>query len=256
MPELEVHQFPCLSDNYGFLLHCAETGETACIDTPETEAILAAAGEKGWRITQIWNTHHHWDHAGGNEALKAVTGAKIIGPSYDRARIPGIDIEVSEGDRVTLGAHEAEVIFTPGHTSGHIIYHLPADRCAFVGDTLFALGCGRLFEGSPAEMWSSLSKLLALPDETQVFCAHEYTAANAKFALSVDPDNRALQAYALEVEARRARGEPTVPTTIGLERDANPFLRPDDKAIRSLLDMAEASDAEVFAEIRRRKDVF
>lgn len=256
MSALEVYQFPCLSDNYGYLIHCPDSGETVAIDTPDTKAYLAAAESKGWRITQIWNTHHHWDHAGGNLELKAATGAQIIAPAYERERIAGIDREVQDGDRIELGAHPAEVVFTPGHTSGHIVYFFPEDGIAFVGDTLFALGCGRLFEGTPQEMWSSLSRLRAWPDETAIYCAHEYTAANARFALSVDPDNRALQAYALEVEARRARDEPTVPTTIGLERDANPFLRPDDPEIRARLGLETAADAEVFAEVRRRKDAF
>ncbi|GLK53698.1 MAG: hydroxyacylglutathione hydrolase [Oceanicaulis sp.] len=256
MSDLLIRQFPCLSDNYGFLVHDPETGETATIDTPDADRILAEADAAGWRITQIWNTHHHFDHAGGNAAVRAATGARIIAPGYDAHRIPDIDVPVSDGDTVALGRHEARVLFTPGHTLGHVCYHFADDRIAFVGDTLFALGCGRLFEGSPEQMWTSLSRLAAWPEETRIYCAHEYTQANAAFALSVDPDNRDLQAYAAAVEAERARGEPTVPTTIGAELAANPFLRPADPAIRKRLGLEAADDATVFAEIRRRKDNF
>ncbi|WP_300527122.1 hydroxyacylglutathione hydrolase [Maricaulis sp.] len=256
MSELEIRQFECLGDNYGFLIHDPQSGETASIDTPDADKIQAEAKAAGWTITQIWNTHHHWDHAGGNEALKAATGARIVGPSYDVDRIPGIDFEVADGDIVELGQHAAKVIFTPGHTRGHICYFLPEAKIAFVGDTLFALGCGRLFEGTPAEMWTSLSRLAELPDETRVYCAHEYTQSNAAFALTVDPDNLDLQAYAEMVGAERARGEATVPTTIGAEKATNPFLRPFDAGIRKQLDMAGADDEDVFAEIRRRKDNF
>lgn len=256
MSKLSIRQFPCLSDNYGFLIHDPASGETATIDTPDAERILAEAKAAGWTITQIWNTHHHFDHAGGNAAIKAATGARIVAPSYESDRIPGIDLPVSDGDSVWLGNVEAKVMFTPGHTSGHIVYSLPGENIAFVGDTMFALGCGRLFEGTPQQMWASLSRLAALPDDTVVYCAHEYTAANARFALSIDPDNHALQTYAAGVDAKRARGETTVPTTIGTEKTANPFLRAADPVLRARLDLADAADAEVFAEIRRRKDAF
>ena len=256
MSDLLIRQFPCLSDNYGFLVHDPASGETATIDTPDADRILAEADAAGWRITQIWNTHHHPDHAGGNAAVRAATGARIVAPSYDTHRIPDIHVPVSDGDTVALGRHEARVLFTPGHTLGHVCYHFADDRIAFVGDTLFALGCGRLFEGSPEQMWVSLSRLAAWPEETRIYCAHEYTQANAAFALSVDPDNRDLQAYAAAVEAERARGEPTVPTTIGAELAANPFLRPADPAIRKRLGLEAADDTAVFAEIRRRKDSF
>jgi hydroxyacylglutathione hydrolase len=256
MSELLIRQFPCLSDNYGFLIHDPDSGETATIDTPDADVILSEADQAGWSITQIWNTHHHFDHAGGNETIQALTGAKVVAPRYDRHRIPGISMEVEDGDVISLGDHKAKVFYTPGHTMGHVCYHMPMDGIAFVGDTLFALGCGRLFEGTPAEMWHSLSRLAALPDETRIYCAHEYTEANARFALSIDPDNHDLQVYAAMVEGERARGEPTVPTTIAAEKAANPFLRPDDPAIRARLGMEHDDDEEVFAEIRRRKDSF
>lgn len=256
MSDLVIRQFPCLSDNYGFLVHDPDSGETVTIDTPDADRILAEAEEAGWRITQIWNTHHHFDHAGGNAAVKAATGARIVAPGYERERIPGIDTPVSDGDTVSIGDHVARVLHTPGHTLGHVCYHFADDRLAFVGDTLFALGCGRLFEGTPAQMWTSLSRLAGWPEDTRLYCAHEYTQANAAFALSVDPDNIDLQAYAAAVDAERARGEPTVPTTVGAELLANPFLRPADPAIRKRLGLESADDTAVFAEIRRRKDSF
>jgi hydroxyacylglutathione hydrolase len=256
MSALQVRQFPCLSDNYGFLIHDPDSGETACIDSPDPAVILAECAAAGWSLSQIWNTHHHHDHAGGNTALIAATGARVIGPSYDVQRIPTITEAVSDGDLVHLGSKTAEVWFTPGHTIGHICFVFHDEGKAFVGDTLFALGCGRMFEGTPEQMWGSLARLTTLPDETQIYCAHEYTQANAGFALSIDPDNRDLQAYAMTVEAERARGEPTVPTTIGAEIAANPFLRVRDRELRKRLDLESAADSDVFAEIRRRKDQF
>lgn len=253
---LEVHMFPCLSDNYGFLVHDSATGATATVDTPEADAINAALEEKGWTLSHILNTHHHFDHAGGNEALKARWGCTIVGAANDAERIPGIDVRVAEGDEVSLGESRAAVIEVPGHTSGHIAYHFAEDGLAFVGDTLFALGCGRLFEGSPAQMWSSLSKLMALPDDTVVYCAHEYTQANAAFAVTVEPDNAALAARAREIAELRAAGTPTVPTSIGVEKATNPFLRPASLDLRRTLAMEEADIVEVFAETRRRKDHF
>jgi len=256
MSELLIRQFPCLNDNYGFLIHDPDSGETATIDTPDADRILSEADAAGWKITQIWNTHHHFDHIGGNAAIKAATGAKLIAASYDNERIEDIDHEVADGDIVELGQFRAKVIFTPGHTRGHITYFFPTEKVVFVGDTLFALGCGRLFEGYPAEMWNSLSRLSKLPDETRVYCAHEYTQANARFALTIDPDNVDLHAYAASVDAERARGEATVPTTIGAEKATNPFLRPNDANIRIRLNMPDDDDDDVFAEIRRRKDTF
>jgi len=237
---LVVRQFPCLSDNYGFLIRDEATGRTACIDTPDAGAILAELKTLGWGLDFILNTHWHADHAGGNAEVKAATGATIVAPS-EVEKTSAIDRVVGDGDVVMLGETKLEVMNTGGHTLGHISYFDAEDQIAFVGDTLFALGCGRLFEGTPAQMWTSLSRLAALPDETAVYCAHEYTASNARFALSVD-DSPALAARAKEVFAARERGEPTVPTTIGREKATNPFLR--------------AGDATRFAAVRAAKDGF
>ncbi len=248
----QIRQFPCLSDNYGFLLHDEESGETAAIDTPDAAAILAEADAAGWRITQIWNTHWHADHAGGDAAIKARTGALIVGPAeIERAGVTP-DRVVLEGDVVTLGATRALVLEVGGHTLGHVAYVLEGQAAAFVGDTLFSMGCGRLFEGAPAQMWESLQKLAALPEDTRLYCAHEYTAANARFALSVDPDNPALQARAAEVARLRAAGLPTVPTTLAAEKATNPFLRAPALKTQS----EAAADWQAFADIRARKDAF
>ena len=203
------------------------------IDTPDAEAYLREARAWGWQITQIWNTHWHPDHAGGNEAIKAATGCTVIAPATDAEKIAAVDRVVKPGAVVCLGDWEADVIDVSGHTNGHIAYHLPGAGIAFVGDSLFALGCGRMFEGTAAQFWASLCRLRALPPQTMLYCAHEYTAANAKFALHADPDNAALQAYAEEVAARRARGEPTVPMKLERERATNPFLRADDPALQA-----------------------
>ena len=253
---LEIHQFPCRSDNYGFLAHDASSGATACIDTPEADAINAALSEKGWQLTHILNTHHHGDHTGGNAALKAQWGCTVVGAANDAKRIPGIDVRVAEGDEYTFGSVKAKVIEVPGHTTGHIAYYIADESVAFVGDTLFALGCGRLFEGTPALMWNSLQKLMALPDETAVYCAHEYTQANARFALSVEPDNAELIARRKEIDELRAKGLPTVPTTIGRERATNPFLRPMSENLQATVGLSGADPVTVFAETRKRKDNF
>lgn len=250
-----VHMFPCLKDNYGFLLHDPDSGETATIDTPEASRILAEAEAKGWKITQIWNTHWHQDHAGGNADIVAKTGARVVGPKEIDRIGPAPDRELHEGDTVKLGAHTAHILETPGHTLGHIVYHLPDHSIAFVGDTLFALGCGRLFEGTPQQMWTSLGKLRALPDDTTVYCAHEYTQANANFALSVDGENSALRSYADEIAAKRAKNIPTVPTTMGKEKKANPFLRADDPKLQSFVGHPGDVVA-TFAEVRERKNKF
>lgn len=253
---LEVHQFPCLNDNYGFLIHEPVAGVTATIDTPEVAPINAALAEKGWRLTHILNTHHHFDHAGGNEALKREWGCTVVGAAIDAERIPGIDVEVADGELFAFGNASAQVLEVPGHTSGHIAFYFADEGMAFVGDTMFALGCGRLFEGTPLQMWDSLSKLMALPDDTVVYCAHEYTQANAAFALSVEPDNAALVERAAEIESKRANGEWTVPTTIGLERATNPFVRASSADLQRTLGMTGANVVDVFAETRRRKDSF
>ncbi|MFC4295649.1 hydroxyacylglutathione hydrolase [Novosphingobium tardum] len=251
---IEVHQFPCLSDNYGYLVHDAASGETACIDTPDADAYLREAEAKGWRISQIWNTHWHPDHAGGNAAIKAASGCTIVAPAAEAERIAGFDRTVADGDTVRLGDHAATVIDVGGHTMGHIAYHLAADGIAFVGDSLFALGCGRMFEGTAPQFWASLSRLKALPRQTTLYCAHEYTASNARFALHADPDNAALRAYAEEVTERRARGEWTVPTRLDRELEANPFLRADDPALQARWGGGDA--VATFAALRAAKDSF
>ncbi|MDB5453863.1 MAG: gloB [Caulobacteraceae bacterium] len=244
---LTVRQFPCLSDNYGFLIRDEVTGVTACVDTPDAAAILREVAAFGGRLDFILNTHWHPDHAGGNAEIKAATGAVVVGPA-EVERIARVDRLVVEGDVVELGETRLQVLDTGGHTLQHITYFDPEDRIAFVGDTLFALGCGRLFEGTPTQMWRSLQKIAHLPDDTTIYCAHEYTASNARFALSVD-DSAALKARAAEVFAARERDEPTVPTTVALEKATNPFLRA--PVLRPSLAPAEA-----FADVRRAKDVF
>ena len=251
---LHVHQFPCLSDNYGFLLHDPASGETACIDTPDAGEYLRQADALGWRITQIWNTHWHPDHAGGNAAIKAATGCTVTAPAGDAAKIAGIDRTVAHGDEVMLGPIAADVIDVGGHTLGHIAYHLSDDAIAFVGDSLFALGCGRMFEGDAEQFWASLSRLRALPATTTLYCAHEYTASNARFALHADPDNMALQDYAREIAAKRSAGEPTVPFLLARELETNPFLRADDPAMQAR--WGGESAAQTFAALRAAKDSF
>ena len=253
---LQVHQFPCRSDNYGFLAHDPDSGSTACIDTPDADATNAGLEEKGWRLTHILNTHHHGDHTGANLELKERWECTIIGAANDAERIPGIEVRVSDGDVYEFGALQAKVLEVPGHTTGHIAYYFESEGIAFVGDTLFALGCGRLFEGTPEMMWTSLQKLMALPDETVVYCAHEYTQANAQFALSVEPGNESLVARSKEINDLRAKGMPTVPTTIGLERATNPFVRPMSENLQSTIGLNGADLVAVFAETRKRKDNF
>lgn len=242
-----IHQFACLSDNYGFLVRDDATGLAACIDTPDADAILAQLAKLGWKLDLILNTHWHPDHAGGNAAIKAATGCAVVGPA-EVERLSPVDRKVAGGDTVDLGETRFEVIESGGHTLGHIAFYDAADQVAFVGDTLFALGCGRLFEGTPAQMWDSLSRLTALPDDTAVYCAHEYTASNARFALSVDSDP-VLKARTEAIFAARARGEPTVPTTIGLEKATNPFLR-------APLLRPGVAPHEAFGAVRAAKDAF
>jgi hydroxyacylglutathione hydrolase len=222
---LEIVRIPVLSDNYVWLVHEPESGETMVVDPSVAEPVLDEAQARGWTITQIWNTHWHPDHTGGNAAIKEATGCTITGPAAEAERIPTLDRKVAEGDSVSLGKVNAQVLDVPAHTAGHIAFHFPTDRVAFVGDTLFAMGCGRLFEGTAEQMYSNMRKLEALGDETRIYCAHEYTQSNGRFALTVEPDNSALVSRMEKVNAMREAGEPTVPTTIALERATNPFMR-------------------------------
>jgi hydroxyacylglutathione hydrolase len=252
-----VFQFPCLKDNYGALIHDSASGRTAAIDAPDGEAVIAAAKARGWRITDLLVTHHHADHTQGIPAVRAAfPDLRVVGPAKEAARIEGLDVQVGEGDWVDLGNLKARVIETPGHTAGQVAYVFDEDEIAFTGDTLFSLGCGRVFETSMAVMWSSLAKLAALPGETQVYCGHEYTESNARFALTIEPGNADLVARAEAVKALRAQGRPTLPTTIALELATNPFLRAEIPEVQKAVGLAGADPTQVFAEIRRRKDSF
>lgn len=251
---LEIHQFPCLSDNYGYLLHDPESQETVCIDTPDADAYLHEAQKREWQITQIWNTHWHPDHAGGNEAIKAATGCTVTASEVDAARTPAVDRTVKDGDTVRIGKHTGRVIDVGGHTMGHVAYCLPGSEMAFVGDALFALGCGRMFEGTPDQFWASLCRLKALPPTTMLYCAHEYTMSNLRFALHADPDNAALAAYGDEIRHHREHGHPTVPMKLGRELLTNPFLRADDPAMRARWGGGDA--VATFAALRAAKDTF
>lgn len=254
MARIEIHQFPARDDNYGVLVHDADSSVTASIDAPDADAVRAALAEKGWKLTHILTTHHHGDHVAGNVELKAETGCTIIGPRGEAAKIPGIDKAVGEGDTFALGGTQVHVLETPGHTLGHIAYWLPAIGTAFVGDTLFAMGCGRIFEGTPEMMWNSLKKLMALPPATRFYCGHEYTLSNARFARTIEPDNAALQARIAEVEQLRADGRPTLPTRLDRELETNPFLRAGLAEVKANLGMPRAADWQAFAEIRERKN--
>lgn len=253
---LEIVQIPVLSDNYLYLAHEPVSGDTAIVDPGVEDPVVTTLEVQGWNLTHIINTHHHWDHTDANLSLKERYNATIIGPAADRARIPGIDIAVGEGDQIHLGNVAADVYFVPGHTRGHIAYHF-AEACAlFSGDTIFSMGCGRLFEGTPEEMWQSLSKLMKLPDNTRIFGAHEYTEGNGAFALTLEPHNRALKDRMEEVRLLRSENKPTIPTTLGLEKETNPFLRPMSDEIQETLGMLGAPWPAVFKEIRLRKDKF
>jgi hydroxyacylglutathione hydrolase len=256
MAKLEIELFRARSDNFGVLLHDPESGRTASIDAPEEQPILEALSRRGWKLTDIFTTHHHHDHVEANLALKERFGVTITGPVNEADKIPGIDKRVGDGDRFDFAGHPVEVIETPGHTAGHICFYLPEDKLLFAADTLFALGCGRPFERPAKDMWISLSKLMKLPDDTEVYFGHEYTLSNARFAVSVDPEGSALKERVKEIEATLNAGKHTAPTTIGTERRTSPFLRPHDPAIRKHLGMEKAEDWEVFGEIRARKDKF
>ncbi len=256
MAKLQIEQVPVLSDNYVYLIYDPDTQACACVDPATAGPVKRRLDEMGWRLTHILNTHHHHDHIGGNLQLKQAYECEIVGAAIDAHRIDGIDTQVRDGETFQFGSTSCEVYEVPGHTSGHIAYHFGEDQALFCGDTLFALGCGRLFEGTAAQMWNSLSRFKALPNETRVFCAHEYTQANAAFAITVDPENAALKSRMAQIDELRRAGEPTVPSTIGIEKATNPFMRPDETGIQIALGMIGKGTTEVFAEVRRRKDNF
>jgi len=256
MGKLEIEPVPCLKDNYAYLVYDRSEGVCGVVDASEAEPVKQALESRGLKLTHILSTHHHMDHVGGNLALKQAFGTEVVGAAKDAARIPGIDTGLKEGEVFNLGSHKARVLEIPAHTSQHIAFWFEEDRAVFTGDTLFAMGCGRLFEGTAEMMWGSLSKLMRLPDDARVYCGHEYTEANGRFALTVEPDNRDLQARMADVRATRAKGLPTIPSTMGLEKKTNPFLRAQSPEIRHALGLEDASNVDVFAETRRRKDKF
>jgi hydroxyacylglutathione hydrolase len=256
MAALEIHRIPARKDNYLWLAREADSGAVAVVDPADAEPVIAKCAELGWRLTHILNTHHHGDHTGGNLELKARYGCTVVGSRADRARIPGIDVEVGDGDTYHFGTETAEVFDVSGHTLGHITYWFPNSQAVFVGDTIFAMGCGRLSEGTPALMWKALSRLRKLPPDTLVYCAHEYTQTNARFALTIEPSNKALQDRAKQVDEMRANGIATVPSLMSEERATNPFLRADEGSLMGAIGMAGADPVDVFAETRTRKDNF
>lgn len=256
MATLEIEIVPCLRDNYAYLLRDATDGVCAVVDPSEAAPVRVALDSRGWRLNHILNTHHHPDHTGGNAELKRTYGVEVIGPEKDRARIPALDRGVGEDTAFRLGSHRVRVLEIPAHTRAHIAFVFDDDNAVFTGDTLFAMGCGRLFEGTPEMMWRSLSKLMTLNDSARVYCGHEYTLNNGRFALTLEPGNPDLQARMRQVETLRASGAPTIPSTMGLEKETNPFLRPHSAEIRRTLNMSDAGDVEVFAEMRARKDRF
>ncbi len=254
---LELVTIPCLADNYCFLMHCSETGDTAVIDVPEAAPVSAALRERGWALTHVLLTHHHYDHIDGLEEVKAeYPDAVVIGAEADAHRLPPLDLKVKEGDTITVGIEWVRVIDVSGHTMGHIAFHFPESEVVFTGDSLMALGCGRLFEGTPPRMFESLAKLAALPPETTVCSGHEYTLANAKFALTIEPGNAALQARAKDTEKLRAAGIPTVPSRLGLELETNPFLRSKSPEVQQTVGLLNGDPVAVFAAVRKAKDDF
>jgi len=254
MTQIEIHQFACLKDNYGVLVHDEDV--TLSIDAPDAAAVSRALDERGWTLTHVLATHHHADHTAGIAALKAETRCMVIGPRDETQRIPGIDLAVAEPDTLSLGRIRVKVLDTPGHTIGHVTYWIEAANVAFVGDTLFAMGCGRVLEGTAEMMWRSLQKLAALPSHTQLYCGHEYTVSNGKFGISIEPDNERLKQRLAEAEAQRADGEPTLPTRVDLELETNVFLRAGTLAIREKVGCLLVPDWKVFAELRERKNKF
>jgi hydroxyacylglutathione hydrolase len=252
----EIRQFSCFKDNYGVLLHDPNDGSTAAIDAPEAGPIEAALAEAGWRLTDILVTHHHADHTGGIVELKKRYGCRVVAPRKEGQKIPGVDVTVREDDFVTVGSLNGRILETPGHTAGHIAYWFKQEKVAFVGDTLFSVGCGRILEGTADQMWQSLLKLRNLPPDTQIYCGHEYTAANVHFALTIEPKNQALRARAEEVVRLCAMQKPTIPTTIAAEKTTNPFLRADLHSVASAVNLEGAQPAQVFARIRALKDKF
>lgn len=251
---LEVALVPCLTDNYAVLLHDNSTNETLCVDAPDPRPIQTALAEHGWKLNALLITHHHHDHVAGLDLLKNIYKAKVYGPDRESNKIVNLDEKLSDGDSFTWAGRPINIIETPGHTMGHICYHMPDDDLIFTGDTLFMAGCGRLFEGTPKDMWASLSKLAKLPGKTKVYCGHEYTLSNAEFAIKLEPGNIDLQTRLIDIRKLRGTNSPTLPSTLDIEMRTNPFMRPDSREIRETLNLTTASDEEVFAAIRKRKD--
>ncbi|MBC8130457.1 MAG: hydroxyacylglutathione hydrolase [Rhizobiaceae bacterium] len=256
MSDIQIRQFACRSDNFGVLVHDPASGTTISIDAPDEAPIVAALKAEGWRLTHILTTHHHGDHVEANLALKTAYGVEIVGPQKERAQIPGIDRAVAGGDAFEMGGIAVEAIDTPGHTLGELSYHLPAAKAVFAGDALFSLGCGRLFEGDAAMMWASLQRLRMLPDDTMLYCGHEYTTTNARFSIDVDPGNTALRNRVEEVERLRIAGRPTLPVLLGTEKHTNPFLRADNPDLMAALGMSGAEPADVFATLREKRNSY
>lgn len=254
MSNLQIALIPCLSDNYGVLLHAPETGDTLSIDAPDAAAIEKALDERGWSLTEIFVTHHHQDHTQGIGPLKARFGCKVTGPAGEAERIQSLDRMVDETSSLTFAGRPVRVLETPGHTLGHIVYYFPADELIFTGDTLFSMGCGRIFEGDAEGMWGGLLKIMALPDTTVIYCGHEYTAANGRFSLGVEPENAALVNRMAEVTALRERNQPTLPTTLAREKQTNPFLRVHSAPIRARLGLEHVPDWKVFQRLRELKN--